>query len=77
MDIPDENIIIEKDLTYEKMKALMADIKSKYMLAHTQSVYRILCFIWYGGHGEMFDGSVSTQVVLNGANQEERRFDLE
>jgi hypothetical protein len=77
MNIPDKNIVIEIDLTYKQMNDFLKEIKQMYLLASTHPSTKILCFVWYGGHGEMFDGSAFTQVVLNGSDQEKRRFELE
>jgi hypothetical protein len=77
MNISDKNIVIEIDLTYKQMNDFLEEISKIYLQASNHPSKKILCFVWYGGHGEMFDGSASTQVVLNGSDQEKRRFELE
>jgi hypothetical protein len=48
-------------------------MKLKYMKANKSSDTRILFIIYYAGHGEMYDGSTTTQIVFNG----EIRYPLE
>jgi len=33
-----------------------------------------LFVVWYGGHGEIFDGSATTQVVTNDPDATKRRY---
>ncbi len=37
----------------------------------------MLFVVWYGGHGEIFDGSAATQVLTNDSDETKRRFPFE
>ena len=42
----------------------------------TQRV-KVLFVVWYGGHGEIFDGSATTKVLTNDPDVTKRRFPFE
>ena len=37
----------------------------------------VLFVVWYGGHGDIFDGSATTQVLTNDADATKRRYPFE
>ncbi len=78
MNIPDDHIFEYHNADYEKMDyALKKHIKNRFTKANTHPSRKILVFVWFGGHGEMYDGSPTTQVVLNDKDPSKRRFPLE
>ncbi len=47
-------------------------------LAKTKTPSQNVLFVfWYGGHGEIFDGSAATQVLTNDADETKRRYPFE
>ena len=58
-------------------KAINDVISNKSLKAACHQTEKILFIVWYGGHGEMYDGSVTTQVVTNDPDVQKRRFDFE
>jgi len=37
----------------------------------------VLFVVWYGGHGEMFDGSTTAQVIIDDPDATKRRYPFE
>ena len=77
MQIIPGNIHKVKDATYDQMNKAFNIIKDKAIEAKTNPTQRVLFVVWYGGHGEIFDGSATTQVVTNDPDATKRRYPFE
>ena len=71
------NILKCKDYTYDEMNQTFEMIKIKAILAKHHPTQRVLFVVWYGGHGEIFEGSATTQVLTNDPDATKRRYPFE
>ena len=46
-------------------------------VASTNERDKVLFVVWFGGHGGMFDGSTTTQVLTNDPDETKRLFHFE
>ena len=74
LGIPEDNINILKDVTYDEVDDLWDDLKKKYRAAEKNG--KTLFIIWYGGHGEMA-GSATTHISLNETDPDKRCYPWE
>ena len=59
------------------MEKAFTKIEEKAIVASNSKTEKVLFVIWYGGHGEIVEGSATTQVVTNDTDVTKRRFPLE
>ena len=77
MQIPEGNIQKFKDATYDEINKAFNKIEGIARVASTHPTQKVLFVVWYGGHGEMFDGSATTQVLTNDSEETKKRFPFE
>ena len=59
------------------MHKVFAKIRSESIVAAAHPTNQILYIFWYGGHGEIYGNSVTTQVVTNDSDAKKRHFYFE
>ncbi len=78
MQIEERNIYKFKDATYDEMHRAFNMIRGIVTLAKTKTLNQnVLFVVWYGGHGEIFEGSASTHVFTSDPDEIKRPFDFE
>ena len=78
MQIMEGNIYKFIDATHDEIKKAFIKIEKIATLAKTKTpAQKVLFVVWYGGHGEMFDGSATTQVLTNDLDETKKRFPFE
>jgi hypothetical protein len=77
MQIKVENIHKFKDATNDEINKAFNKIEGIARKASNHLTQKVLIVVWFGGHGGMFDGSTTTQIVTNDADETKRRFDFE
>ena len=63
LKVPEKNIKILRDVTYDEVDDIWDELKQLYRAAEKNKTNTLFLF-WYGGHGEM-GGSAFTQISLN------------
>ncbi len=72
------NINKFEDATHDKINKAFNMIKGIATLAKTKTpTQNVLFVVWYSGHGEIFDGSATTQVLTNDSDATKRRYPFE
>ena len=64
LGIKDDHIEKLYDTNYGELLLFRSRIEGKFKNAQ-ETKTNILYILWYGGHGEMYDGSTTTQILLN------------
>ena len=76
LGIKDDHIFKLYDSNYDDVDELWD--KVKVIFRNAQKTRTNILFIpWYGGHGEMYDGSTSTQILINDPDPTKRRYPWE
>jgi len=63
--------------TYDEMEAGIMMLQELAVIAKCHPTEKFLFLVWFGGHGEMSNGSATTQVVTNDPDPAKRHFDFE
>ena len=69
LQIPDQNIKILNDASYDDIHELWEKLKDIYWNAHKPKGQKTLILAWFAGHGEM-GGSAHTMAVTNSQDEE-------
>ena len=78
MQIMEGNIYKFIDKTYDEIKKAFKEMQEIAIISKTKTpTQKVLFVVWYGGHGEIFDGSATTQVLTNDLDETKKRFPFE
>ena len=76
LGIKDDHIFRLKDTNLDDLIVFKCKIEGIFRNAQKNKT-NIFFISWYGGHGEMYDGSTSTQIYLNDPDPKRRRYSWE